>query len=342
MDQTVRDDHLITYSWFGLTLIAESRLLGKKSVGGGSVVKGDLGVVDMHDLMFVPGLRCLFTADGRRVDETMSIGSYPGMRPVTVAKLDKLDPPTISVRADVVFKEPVTFGGATMNQYGHQITDGMARQWWFDDRPSLITEPLSGYQIDLADMGSPRNFITPTRPTLFRRVTVPLPSILSDGVIHDVHDTEHRIIAETALTRSSFEPGEAVYLSRSRLAAGRSVDGEAAIEALLSRAGYRVVHPQELPIEDQIAIFNRARIVVGCSGSALHTSLFHLDSPLKIVTLCASRFNRRFGLVDRIKDYQATYVECLDVVGRDRRGAIASVRVDMRRALKGLKMAGAL
>lgn len=343
MDQvTIEKPKLSAATWLGLTLISDTDVLRSKSVRGGSVVKGPPGVVEMENLLFVPGWRCLFTKDGRRVEETVSLGSYPGIRPITAAKLAKHDPPETPVRAEQVIDEVVTFGGPTIPHYGHHLTDGMARKWWSDDNPSLITAPPSEYQNRLYEMGTQRRLICPDRPTLFRRVVVPLPSILSDGVIHDVHDLEHRRIAENAMLMSDFDPGARVYISRSRLNGVRSVEGEEQIEALLERAGYRIVHPQELSIPDQIAVFNRAQVIVGCSGSAMHTSLFHLGGPLKIVTLCGPRFNRRFSLVDRIKSYQATYVHCLTLVERDARGAIANVRVDMERAVEGLKMAGVI
>lgn len=343
MDQfTIEKPKLSAATWLGLTLISDTDVLRSKSVMGGSVVKGPPGVVEMENLLFVPGWRCLFTKDGRRVEETVSFGSYPGIRPITAAKLAKHDPPETPVRAEQVIDEVVTFGGPTIPHYGHQLTDGMARQWWRDDNPSLITAPLSGYQLALAEMGSPRRIISPDRPTLFRRVVVPLPSILTDGVIHDVHDMEHRRVAETALVRSDFHPGPRIYVSRSRLRSARCVDGEQELEALLSRAGYQIIHPQDLPLADQIAAFNRARVIVGCSGSAMHTSLFHLGGPLNIVTLSGPRFNRRFSLVDRIKSYKATYVQCLGFTERDARGAISSMNLDMARAIEGLDIAGAL
>ncbi|MGH7027569.1 glycosyltransferase family 61 protein [Brevundimonas sp.] len=264
------------------------------------------------------------------------------MRPATLAKLDKHDPVAINARAEEVVDYPVTFGGAVMAHYGHHITDGLSRLWHVDDNPCLLTSPLSGFSARLASLGAKRVYMTPERPTLFRKVVVPSSSLLSDGVIYEAHDAEHKRIAEQALKRSGFTPSWTVYLSRSRLGAERRIEGEDEIEAMLSHSGFEIIHPQDLSIEDQIAVFNRADVVVGASGSAMHTSLFHIDKPLRIVTLCGPRFNRRFSLVDQIKSYRSTYIQCLEETSRDGRGVISSQRADLDLVKNGLEMAGVI
>lgn len=46
------------------------------------------------------------------------------------------------------------------------------------------------------------------------------------------------------------------------------------IESLFSKYDFQILHPENLPIEEQIACSSQAKIVAGVRGSALHLSLF--------------------------------------------------------------------
>jgi capsular polysaccharide biosynthesis protein len=67
-----------------------------------------------------------------------------------------------------------------------------------------------------------------------------------------------------------------VYLSRSHLNPRRKrlAKNETAVEAFLVKHGFTVIHPQELPIPDQVAIMRNAEAIAGCDGSGLHMSAF--------------------------------------------------------------------
>jgi capsular polysaccharide biosynthesis protein len=66
-----------------------------------------------------------------------------------------------------------------------------------------------------------------------------------------------------------------VYLSRTRLPSGhRKTLGESVLEHRLAAHGIRVVHPQELPLVDQVHLISHARDVIGSGGSAMHLTIF--------------------------------------------------------------------
>lgn len=73
--------------------------------------------------------------------------------------------------------------------------------------------------------------------------------------------------------QSAIDTPERVYISRSRVA-GRGLVNEPAVEDLFREKGFTIVHPQELPIEDQIRIFANARFLASAGGSAAHNALF--------------------------------------------------------------------
>lgn len=64
-----------------------------------------------------------------------------------------------------------------------------------------------------------------------------------------------------------------LYFSRTQTGNMRVVD-EPAIEAIFARNGFRIVHPQNHSLEDQIALVRGAEVIAGSQGSALHWSLY--------------------------------------------------------------------
>lgn len=81
--------------------------------------------------------------------------------------------------------------------------------------------------------------------------------------------------------------GERVYLSRQKLSLDRqripknlSLD----LENIFQNYGFKVIHPQELDIQDQISAISRAKFLAGLQGSALHLSIF-CDPGTKIIEI---------------------------------------------------------
>ena len=66
-----------------------------------------------------------------------------------------------------------------------------------------------------------------------------------------------------------------IYLSRQRSGRlARSMTNWEELEAVVRQHGYRVVHPETMPLPDQLAMFRSARLVVGQYGSAMHGTMF--------------------------------------------------------------------
>lgn len=70
-----------------------------------------------------------------------------------------------------------------------------------------------------------------------------------------------------------------IYLSRSRLekrrtTKQRNADNERSAEEWFERNGFDIIHPQLLPLPEQIALCRNAQVIAGCDGSALHMAMF--------------------------------------------------------------------
>jgi capsular polysaccharide biosynthesis protein len=65
-----------------------------------------------------------------------------------------------------------------------------------------------------------------------------------------------------------------IFVSRSRLGGARQLRLRGAIETCAAAAGYEVVFPETMSVEQQIRLFRSARHIVGEYGSGMHGSIF--------------------------------------------------------------------
>lgn len=228
-----------------------------------------------HDLIAVPGLACLYDLDGRRIDATVHRRHGLPVRRVP----ERIDPPSDPVRVH----DPVVYGGHLPKHFGHFLLESLARTWvyphlqpgplpfvHFRDRFHLHEEDLLGAV--LAPSGAvPMGIAGPTR---FDAVLIP-----EQGMdLGSAYAPEMRAVFDTirdVIVGGTPQPDDTpVYLSRTRLPADRRATlGEVALERRLQAAGVRIVHPQEQPLREQIALISRARTVIGLHGTALHLTI---------------------------------------------------------------------
>jgi hypothetical protein len=86
--------------------------------------------------------------------------------------------------------------------------------------------------------------------------------------------------------RQGSRPGGPIYVSRTQLTSPLgNVMGESVIEQAFERAGYRIVHPEQLPVFAQGRIYAGAERLVFSEGSAMHGIglLGRVDAPVTII-----------------------------------------------------------
>lgn len=133
--------------------------------------------------------------------------------------------------------------------------------------------------LELAGWGGLPLFSVRSRPVRVERLQVPSRSLMLKAWARPEATALWRRIA------SGVEPGadEAVFLSRRRfhranVGDDKSVRAESAwdeeLERRFSSAGFRVAHPEIMPLREQLALVGGARVLAGSAGSALHLSAF--------------------------------------------------------------------
>lgn len=136
------------------------------------------------------------------------------------------------------------------------------------------------------------------------------------------------LLNHPAICSKSLSDLKRIYLSRSRLVdEKRALISEKSLEQALLNRGWAVLHPQQLPLNLQLALLNNAECVAGVTGSAFHL-LMGLEkvTDKKVVTLdkakspkkgpkdtyalqfkCQGLQVKRLRVVERFKDVQSGF-----------------------------------
>lgn len=181
------------------------------------------------------------------------------------------------------------FGGYYNEIYGHFILESVARLWalgypeladwnvvFFPIRSYRPTESsytrwfFEAFGLKRRNSPEPRIKIA-NRPTLVQRLVVP-------SRTYDIQlGPQTNFAAQIRPITSTAQPADPqmVYLSRRKLHLGNhKFINEKSIERVFGEHGFRTVHPQELPPQEQIDLYFSATHIAGSAGSALHNSIF--------------------------------------------------------------------
>ena len=189
------------------------------------------------------------------------------------------------------------YGGHWMQHFGHFLTETITTLWptrasvgqvdglvfhkylkrpWAEDPWQLRLLELAGYG------GLPVRVVDGRAPLRVEQLVVPGRSVVAHGWAHP----QAREVWDRVASGARAQGGpRRVFLSRTghnevrREAGHRSADRstpewDAAVDRTFADAGFSVVRPESLSIDEQLALVAGAELVAGASGSALHLSAF--------------------------------------------------------------------
>ena len=190
--------------------------------------------------------------------------------------------------------------------YGHWLLEGVPKllllRRLIDDLPPfriLLPRSAPGFVrkwIDLVLPGANVE-IYEDATEYVRAETLIVPTVLFVSRGHHFHP-ELSSLVEDLLPPGRRRADTRLFVSRVHQNNFRHMSNLEEIEEIAVAEGLELVRPETLPIAEQIALFSRARVIVGDFGSVMHNALF---SPPGAVVLC---LNMVTGLQSRIAELQ--------------------------------------
>lgn len=183
------------------------------------------------------------------------------------------------------------FGGIIQKQYGHFLTESLARYWAIKDCTDTIVwavpdagRPHAKYQSQLfGHLGlPPERMLFLDRPAKFAQLAIPKPGFVLGRFVSDAQIDALANFPQPDLR----SPVARLWLSRSLLADVKAkVVNETDLEDRLARSGWTILHPQRASVKEQVDLFQSAAVIAGFEGSAFHTVLLCRDFKGKLVIL---------------------------------------------------------
>lgn len=204
------------------------------------------------------------------------------------------------------------YGGHWMQHFGHFVAETLTTLW--PDRESLgevdglvfhkyLKRPWSEdpWQVRLLELagyaGLPVRVVDGKAPLRAESLLVPGRAVVAHGWAHpQAVEVWDRVGSSTALDRGVGHGGPAkVFLSRAghnqaRREAGHRSGGrstsewDVAVDRAFADAGFTVARPEELTVDEQLALVAGAGVLAGASGSALHLSAF-APAPVRVLEI---------------------------------------------------------
>jgi capsular polysaccharide biosynthesis protein len=212
------------------------------------------------------------------------------------------------------------FGGMLYAHFGHFLCESTARLWALDlagetydgvifhpkarlPRMQRLLAPTKPWLV-VAGCGLPA--VAPPDPVRVERLVVPEQGFGTGDMV--AGRPQYRDFIRNRFGKGIKAEGpQKLYISRSRLYSKRGrILGETFLETALAQQGYEIFHPQEHPIETQVARYKAATQVISTDCSALHLSAMFAKPGNKVAILA-----RRPG--PTIGDFQAQYKAFCDI-----------------------------
>ena len=266
----------------------------------------------------------VFDASGACIPESLLRRAYLGQSESTVGR------PTDFGPASTRHEGPAIYLGPLLDNFGHFLLESLARAWLAEQHPEtpLVwsrevgkTGPLKSWQKDILDLLGVRNpLICVEAPARFERLIIPDVGYKIQTYFHPAHaDFLARVPHEPL-------PGRKLWLSRSKLDTLQN-ESMPAVESRLADLGWTIVHPEELPIREQLAHIASAERIAAEQGSALHSLIFlarpknlRLDFFLRNPKEKEGLYNRNYDTIAERKGILQNVYRIQSEIVRDRKG----------------------
>ncbi|PAE26332.1 MULTISPECIES: glycosyltransferase 61 family protein [Bacillaceae] len=179
--------------------------------------------------------------------------------------------------------------------FGHFLLEVISRLWitkYIDVKNVkfiMNSEDRKSWQLDLLKpFGiSLKQIIYLDKPIVCERLHIPVQSFCLRKYTSTFAYKTWKTIGDYYDRGTGFEK---IYVSRSKLKNQRRVLlNEKSVERIFSLNGYKIIHPEELKVSEQINLFRNAKVIAGTSGSGMYNSVFLQNHP-KVLILASNKF----------------------------------------------------
>ena len=219
---------------------------------------------------------CLYDADGARVALSVRTGGTEGDEAASIDP-EHLPP---EQRGGTWLTGRALYLGTLMNEYGRFITEGLSRCWlreagafdhyvaypFVEDPGNIQLRDFHRTLAGLLDVPIERVAMLRSQ-TVFDEIVVP-----EQLWIHDVQvNARMRAVYERVRSRHIGDRSTGrIFLS----APSEDLGNPLAIEEVFAGFGFRIIHPDRMPMTEQLSLYANCEVLASFSGGFMHNCLF--------------------------------------------------------------------
>ncbi len=175
------------------------------------------------------------------------------------------------------------YAGVLDRHFGHFVLESLARLWFARQHPEIPVvwsqeswrrgPDVPGYRPWQAEvlglLGISNRPIFVAEATTLEELVIPTPGYVMEEIFHPVHREFLGVLDHAPVY------GVKTWFSHANLAPGVSGSRSASLlDRRLADAGWRIVHPQELSVAEQVEAIANSERLAGEQGSAFHSVVF--------------------------------------------------------------------
>ena len=219
--------------------------------------------------------------------------------------------------------ETVIFSGDLHRHFGHFIQDSISRLWYAvkyreqdfkiailinPNWPNWDFNPEGSYHINFINLLGIRRerVLIVDKPTQFKQVIVPKQCVFwGEGYDKDLMGIVYNAARKTVTPKNE----KKIYLSKSKFEK-QDIYNEEYFERFFVDQGFKVINPEQLPLEEQIAFVSGADEIACTYGTLSHWSLFAQDG-IKLINILRYPYalDNRQLFIDSLKKLDSVYID---------------------------------
>ena len=222
----------------------------------------------------------------------------------------------IDIKCKNIVHKKAIYLGCFINQYGHFILQGLSRLWFLLDSdykdydliyvfltsqkdaelPKFMEKILSLFGIELSKL------TRITEPTQYDEIIVPEVSF----AVYSFWTNEYKNTIDKIKESITPVKNDKIYLSRCHYK--DNIIGEVSLEKTFTDNGYKIIYPEELSVEEQIAIISGADDIVTSTGTIAHNLIFAKNGAKCAILERGIKPNSTQPVINEMRNLDSSYI----------------------------------
>ncbi len=220
----------------------------------------------------------------------------------------------VSVLENYDVKKKGIYLGCLIAHYGHFILEGLNRFYFLKNSDQYQDYDLVYHTYKNEDVPLLKKFLGWLGISEKRLVCLKEPTMYEELVIPDISTeigvfwtAEFKDVINKITAQIKPLYNEKLYLSRLKFE--DALIGEKAIVKTFKKNGYKIIYPEKLPLEKQIALIKGARNLACISGTTAHNFIFACDCVKCCILERGAYANKAQFVVDDMRGFDVSHVK---------------------------------